>query len=259
MGNENENVQLNKIMHEVYSTISSIKDVLGSALSVVDKYNCDRRVIKNDLLEISDMMNNLDMYLKYWQSVGESVDYYKVTMTNPEFNIFSFFKKPNVYFQKRMNKFRLQYQFEPSLPEWKFPLIEGYPTLAAVSNILFDNAVKYSLPDSTIQCELDASDDYVEIKFSNYGPYLLEQEYESVFDLGKRGKYADVLGKQGSGYGLNFLKSIVRAHYGKVTLSSEYGGKINDIPYGTFTCDIKLPLTLPYPDEDDDDDDYEDD
>ena len=153
-----------------------------------------------------------------------------------------------------MSKRGIEYEFESNVPPGRFPRIEGYPTLSAISNILFDNAVKYALPDQGIRCELDAMDDYVEIKFSNYGPYLNEQECKSVFDLGKRGKYADQTGKQGSGYGLNFLKSIVDAHCGEIKLSSEFGGKINDIPYGTFTCDIKLPIELPYFDYDEEDD-----
>lgn len=249
-----EGVHLNKIMHEVYSTINSIKQLLDGSLSSIDKYNFDKKYLREDLLEISALMNNLDMYLEYWQSVGEGLDYYKVMKTNRSFPIYSFFKEPNRYYQKRMKKFRQRYEFESNLPEGRFPSIEAFPTLSAIPNILFDNAIKYSLSDEVIKCELDRRNDYVEIKFSNYGPYLKPEECNSVFELGKRGKYADQLDKQGSGYGLNFLKSIVDAHYGKISVSSEYGGKIGDVPYGTFLCDIQIPIELPFLDEDKEDD-----
>lgn len=250
-----EGVQLNKIMHEVYSTINSIKQLLDNSLINIDKYNFDKKVLRDDLVEISDLMNYMDTYLQYWQSTGEGADYYNHTNTNPDFPIYDFFERPNRYYQKRLKKFRLVYQFDSNLPRGRFPYVEAYPTLSAIPNILFDNAVKYSLPDETIQCELDAIDDYVEIKFSNYGPYLNEEECRSVFELGKRGRYANQIGKQGSGYGLNFLKSIVDAHCGDIKITSEYGGKIDDIPYGVFTCDIKIPIELPFTYDEEDEND----
>jgi signal transduction histidine kinase len=90
---------------------------------------------------------------------------------------------------------------------------------------LLTNAWKYT-PDDDKRIQLSArasSDRWVEIKVSDNGPGIPKGEQKQIFDEFERGKAAIDSRKSGVGLGLATVRAIVRAHKGRVEVSSRLG------------------------------------
>jgi len=94
----------------------------------------------------------------------------------------------------------------------------------ALSNLLI-NAWKYTPSDGRkIGLRAVASERHVEIAVSDNGPGVAREEQRRIFDEFERGDAAQVSGRTGSGLGLAIVRAVVRAHRGRLTLSSKPGG-----------------------------------
>jgi signal transduction histidine kinase len=103
----------------------------------------------------------------------------------------------------------------------------------AIRNLL-DNAIKYSPESSTVQVSLECRDGLAGISIQDEGPGIPKNEQRAVFRKFVRGAAARALNVKGTGIGLAMADQIVRAHGGRLELTSEPG-------HGTrFT--ILLPL-----------------
>jgi two-component system sensor histidine kinase KdpD len=87
---------------------------------------------------------------------------------------------------------------------------------------LLDNALKYSLPDTPICVEAHKRGTTLTVTVKNQGDGIPIQEQPRVFERFYRGSSAKHQ-IPGSGLGLSIADSIVRAHRGKVTLTSRPG------------------------------------
>lgn len=236
-----EQQSLDMIMHEIYSTINSVDVILQDSAKIASQIS--NNVLEENIQELLGNITTLRMYLDYWQSSGNDSYYSKAKLIN--YNIYKLFKKPNAYFSRRMKKKDIHYSVSTIRPNTIIPFINVYPTLPAISNILFDNAIKYSKSGTEITCEMDVDDDDIYIRFTNFAPRLEEDELDKVFLCGSRGRNVEKLMLRGSGYGLNFLKSIIDAHKGEVYVSSDdYTIMIDNIPYSEFNVEIYLPKNL---------------
>lgn len=92
----------------------------------------------------------------------------------------------------------------------------------AVSNLI-DNAIKYSgsRVKITIRCERKGSDVFIYIKDNGYG--MSEKDQTKVFTMFERGKAVTRKEAKGFGLGLSYVKSVIEAHGGAITLSSKEG------------------------------------
>lgn len=101
--------------------------------------------------------------------------------------------------------------------------------------ILIDNACRYSKPDSEIAVRLETDGDSAVITIEDRGIGIDGSEIEHIFERFFRGEEARLMVPGGIGLGLPLAKSIVDAHHGKISVSSERG-------VGT-TVSVRLPLT----------------
>jgi two-component system phosphate regulon sensor histidine kinase PhoR len=93
----------------------------------------------------------------------------------------------------------------------------------ALANLLI-NAWKYTPSHRRrIALRARASDRYVEIAVSDNGPGVTRDEQRRIFGEFQRGDAAQVSGQRGSGLGLAIARAVVRAHRGRLTLSSKPG------------------------------------
>jgi two-component system phosphate regulon sensor histidine kinase PhoR len=94
----------------------------------------------------------------------------------------------------------------------------------AVANLLI-NAWKYTPSHRRrISLRARASDrGHVEIAVRDNGPGIGRDEQRRIFDEFERGDAAQMSGRQGSGLGLAIVRAVVRAHRGRLTLSSKPG------------------------------------
>ncbi|TCV96729.1 Cu(+)/Ag(+) sensor histidine kinase [Biostraticola tofi] len=100
--------------------------------------------------------------------------------------------------------------------------IEGDPLMLrrAISNLL-SNAVRYTPPGNTIIVQLTERDQWVEIQVENPGAMIAEQHLPRLFDRFYRADPSRQKKGEGSGIGLAIVKSIVTAHQGKISVSSD--------------------------------------
>ena len=91
----------------------------------------------------------------------------------------------------------------------------------AVMNVI-DNAIKYTSPGGNIKVSLKDREHYVEIKISDNGIGMTQEELTHIFDRFYRidkARSSDNI--KGTGLGLSIVKWIVEAHNGKIFVDSQ--------------------------------------
>lgn len=94
--------------------------------------------------------------------------------------------------------------------------------LNAVSNLI-DNAIKYSGDSVTVDIYCHSSNNQLFIEVSDNGFGISEKDREKIFEKFERGAAVGRRGAKGFGLGLNYVKQVMNAHGGTVSLSSLEG------------------------------------
>jgi two-component system, OmpR family, phosphate regulon sensor histidine kinase PhoR len=87
---------------------------------------------------------------------------------------------------------------------------------------LVENAVKYSLKP-VIEISTYAKDSYFCISVKDNGVGIPKEHQKKIFDRFYRVTNGNIQSSQGFGLGLNFVKKVVDAHFGKIEVQSEPG------------------------------------
>ena len=103
-----------------------------------------------------------------------------------------------------------------SLRTWERGLVQ------VLSNLI-DNALKYSPKDSEVTIRTGRTDGRAFVEVEDRGPGIPAPEQALVFEQFYRGGSAQSRGVQGAGIGLAFVKKVMEAHGGLVTLESRPG------------------------------------
>jgi len=96
-------------------------------------------------------------------------------------------------------------------------------TIRQLFDILLDNAVKYSTPDSTIRVHLYTKGNKTILTVWNETETIPQGNLDQVFERFYRLDEARNSEKGGSGIGLSVAKAVVTAHKGKISAFSEDG------------------------------------
>jgi two-component system sensor histidine kinase KdpD len=87
---------------------------------------------------------------------------------------------------------------------------------------VLDNALKYSPPDSAVAIRIRTSDQTVFVDVTDHGAGISPQDKRQIFERFYRG--SSVRNQiPGSGLGLNIAHSIMQAHHGDLTVTSQPG------------------------------------
>ena len=104
----------------------------------------------------------------------------------------------------------------------------------AVFNLL-DNAIKYRKPEVPLNIYIKTWDEqHIYLSIKDTGRGIKKEDQKKIFDKFYRVHTGNVHDVKGFGLGLAYVKQIVTAHDGEITIESEYGK-------GT-TFKIKLPI-----------------
>ena len=105
--------------------------------------------------------------------------------------------------------------------------------MATVLNNLFSNAVRYGNTPCKIKLEVKDDDHCLWISVRDNGPGIKKEDLKHLFEKFYRGAEAKQRVIRGLGLGLYYVKQIVEAHRGNITVQSKSGE-------GT-TFHIKIP------------------
>lgn len=106
----------------------------------------------------------------------------------------------------------------------------------AVLNLV-ENAIKYNHPGGFVAVELNSRDNKAEIKVSDTGIGISEQDQERIFDRFYRSAAARS-SQEGSGLGLSIVQAIVYAHHGEIAVEAQSTGG------SRFTITLPLAETV---------------
>jgi signal transduction histidine kinase len=95
--------------------------------------------------------------------------------------------------------------------------------MSTVINNLLSNAVKYGNNPCLIRLELGENEDNLQIVVSDNGPGIPKEEQKHIFEKFYRGGESKQRVIKGLGLGLYYVKQIVEAHKGSITVQSSPG------------------------------------
>jgi signal transduction histidine kinase len=88
---------------------------------------------------------------------------------------------------------------------------------------LIDNAIKYSPASGSVTVSVKPAGPFVGISVDDEGPGVSKAEIHDIFQKFTRGAAARTMNVKGTGIGLTLAAEIVRAHGGRLELTSEPG------------------------------------
>ena len=130
--------------------------------------------------------------------------------------------------QQVINEFREHSSIGAHTLEWQAPsgplqVRADRDALAVAIRNLLDNAVKYSPANSTVSVSVESRNGLAGIAVEDQGAGIPKEERRDIFRKFNRGSSAKNLNVQGTGIGLTMANQIVKAHGGRLELSSEPG------------------------------------
>jgi len=88
---------------------------------------------------------------------------------------------------------------------------------------LISNAIKFSNKGEEIVIEIKDKNDFIEISVKDNGIGIEENHLDMIFDRYKQVDKSLSRNAEGTGVGLNLVRSIVELHGGRISVESEYG------------------------------------
>jgi PAS domain S-box-containing protein len=211
--NELKTKFLSLVSHEFKTPLSGI---LTSAI-LLSKYNLSEHQEKREkhIETITSKVNYLNNILNDFLSI-ESLE---TNQTNYKFSTFNLSKIVNevVYNANILLKSGQKINIPKNTDEFVLHQDEKFLELA-LSNIIY-NAVKYSPQDTIIDLEIYKNQQNIVFKVTDQGIGIPEKEQKFIFNRYFRAE--NVLNEQGTGIGLNIVKSHLENLGGRIYFSSE--------------------------------------
>ena len=113
--------------------------------------------------------------------------------------------------------------FEIDVPREMSPLNLDKDMLRIAVNNLLTNAIKYNRSGGQVILEAEEFDDAVEIRVSDTGVGISEQDQQKIFDKFFRSEDETVRTQKGHGLGLSLARQIVQLHHGNLSVNSRIG------------------------------------
>lgn len=219
---------VSNISHELKTPLTSINMFADMLLMRLydneDDYNEYLSIIQK---ECKRLMNLVEKVINYSRLEGGKTEF-QYKLESIEDVVLSALK----IFNEQMfdEKYELTINIPNDLPQL---LIDRDAITEALLNLL-NNAVKYSLEKKEIIVNVQNENNYVTIGIKDNGIGIPEDQQKKIFEPFYRVNDPLSQNVDGSGLGLAFVKYIVEAHKGKVTVQSKVG-------YGS-----EFKLFLPY-------------
>lgn len=126
--------------------------------------------------------------------------------------------KINEIFSKRKN-ISLATDLDHKMPS----MMLDYAKMTQVLNNLIGNAIKYSLPDTTITIKSWCENELMHILVTDQGQGIPETEIQKLFQPFHTTSVKATAGEKSTGLGLTIVAKMVEAHEGKISVESTVG------------------------------------
>lgn len=205
---------LSQLSHELLSPVTEL--VYDNDLTVnISKRNSDS-ITKRQL--ITKLKENIDRNMLFKYIISDTEFIYSSSGKNIDYNIVEQ-KKPKEILLSAISLLEKEAhakgitikKYISEMP----PLYLDKERMMQVFLNLLKNAIRYSDNYTTIEIYYkNENKDFHEIRFSNVGIGIQEDETESIFELFRRGREAKNKFVRGTGMGLFIVRNIMRAHGG---------------------------------------------
>lgn len=224
-------LMIDSITHELRTPLTSIKGAVTTLLAPQTLSQADRTELLTIVDEESDRLNNL---------VSQAVEMAQLESQQ----IHMSFRSENLLTlveaaREACSWVEAAHPLSITVPPAFFVLADPEFLIKVLCNLL-GNAAKYSAPQSPIFVSAEASGEAIAVSVADRGRGIDAAEQSFIFDRFYRAQ-SNPAGVSGTGMGLAISRSIVEAHSGRLSVTSQPGqGSVF-----TFTLPVAAPVSAP--------------
>ena len=198
------------IAHELRTPLATIQGNLEAVMDGVMELTPDRvKVIYDEILRISRLVGDLAELARYERKETE--------LNKKQFDLSVLIQDTIAGVRGNFEKEGKALRFEGE----KQIILADQDKIHQVILNLLSNALKYTRQGDHVNISLTGNPDTVQIKISDTGIGIPEADLPYVFDRFYRADKSRSRKSGGAGIGLTIVKSIVSAHNGTITVSSQ--------------------------------------
>jgi len=120
-----------------------------------------------------------------------------------------------------------------------------YKSISVVFTHLFENAVKYTAPNTTLKISFEDDKDNLVVCIEMTSLKITQNDSNRIYDNSYSGEYATKLGKNGSGLGMNVVKQLLLFNKAEIKIDININPSenvtIHNIPFEKNLFYIKFP------------------
>ncbi|WP_116787364.1 sensor histidine kinase [Flavobacterium psychrotrophum] len=211
----NETIEKNFSMFHDFKTSMTI--FFSCTQDIINKLpgNTFLEKIEGSDRSYKDLYNSLELITSQLRMVDVIINPKSIIFgSKRNINIFQLFEKITKLFNHLSTKKR-DINIEVSRETW----IDNsycYESIEFIPLILLDNALKYSVPNSTIEIKFEQSGNNVRVIIKNIGPIVSDENENKIFEKFFRDPFGEEFSKEGIGMGLYIAQQILLAHDSKL-------------------------------------------
>ncbi len=205
---------INNMTHELKTPIATIS--LSS--EVLKKGDIDPERLSRYAHIISTENSRLESQVERVLQLAK-LENGKITLKEELFDIHELIKKSAITFKLSIEQLNGELTFD-----LRANAVKIYADKVHVTNILYnllDNAVKYSNDEPKIKIETENFNHGIAIYIHDNGKGMTKDQTKQIFDKFYRVPTGSVHDVKGFGLGLYYVKEIIKAHKGKISVTSE--------------------------------------
>lgn len=213
---EIKNDFINNMTHELktpIATISLVVDGLNNPMVKNDNEKFDNytRILKEENYKLN---NHVERVLQM-----AMLDKGDLQLNKQSADLVAITKDAIATFKLQAQEKNAVIHFSPSLPELIFTM-DKFHFQNAISNLI-DNALKYSNQNCEIIISLEKDRNKIFLKIKDNGIGMDASLHEKIFEKFYRVQGGNLHDTKGFGLGLSYVRSIIEAHNGTITVQSE--------------------------------------